>query len=38
MKRLTLDYLDFRRLADQPPWLALRNAIAAALDLKIKRH
>jgi hypothetical protein len=37
MKHLLTDYRDFRTLADQPPWLAIRNAIAAALGWKIKK-
>jgi hypothetical protein len=38
MKRLLSDYRDFRRLADQPPLLALRNAVASALGWMIKAN
>ncbi len=37
MKQLLADYCDFRNLADQPPWLALRNAIAASFGFSVKK-
>lgn len=37
MRRLIHDYRNFRMLADQSRWLALRNAIRAALGLTIIR-
>jgi hypothetical protein len=37
MKQFLTDYRNFRTLADQPAWLAIQNAIAAALGWKIKK-
>jgi hypothetical protein len=37
MTQLFRDYRNFRILADQPPWLAFQNAIAAAFGWGIKK-
>jgi hypothetical protein len=37
MGHILTDYRSFRTLADQPPWLAFHNAVAAALGWKLKK-